>query len=103
MPEVRFQVLVNGKQLCIAGVDRFGVLSACMSWVRRDPERYVAWKAEAEPTWSTSPEEWSRENIELSVTSLPQLPWCRHELSIGDEVTIRVLGPGETSTERDQA
>lgn len=102
MPDMRFQVLVNGKQFCVAGVDGFGVVSAGLSWVRRDPDQYARMKAESEPTWSTSPEEWAREAVGMVVTSLPYFPWGGRELSVGDEVTIRVLGPGETAIESDQ-
>jgi hypothetical protein len=34
---IAFEVSLNGKRVCTAGVQDFGVLSAIVSWVRRRP------------------------------------------------------------------
>ena len=36
---IAFEVSLNGKRACVAGVEGFGVLSAILSWVRRHPEK----------------------------------------------------------------
>ena len=98
MADIRFQFLINGEPVCTTGVEGFAVLSASLSYVKRDPKRYDEQKQQAPATWSTTPEEWARESIGICANSLSahvRNSWFDRELAIGDEVTIRVLGPGE--------
>ena len=88
MPEVRFQVLVNGRPVCLAGLDGFGDLE-----VRARSTRLPA---------DTLPEIFTpdppEEHLDLTVgghdLAIGDVGWGRVALSPGDEVTIRVLGPG---------
>jgi hypothetical protein len=80
---ISFEVHVNGKKVCTAGVGEDGVLSAMLTYVRRENE-VLDPKAESEPA------------ITLSVGGLANdqnMRWLGSELPIesGDEVTIRVL------------
>jgi hypothetical protein len=36
----RFEVFINGKRICVAGMDSYGVLSAVINWVHRDPSAF---------------------------------------------------------------
>ena len=88
---VRFEVLVDGEQRCIAGIAGLGVLSIIVDWVMRDPR--------AKPD-DYSIEDWSRPKLGLSVGGLrgpdqQAVNWVSEDLVPGSEVTIRVLGPGD--------
>lgn len=82
---------LNGQVLCTAGVGELGVLTAIVSWVRRNsalcPE-------------GVNKEEWSAEELNLSVggsSALGEhghefLDWIKEQaLKVGDEMTIRIL------------
>jgi hypothetical protein len=85
MPEVRFQVLVNGRPVCTAGLDGFGSLEARVSSTRLPAETLPA---------IFPPEE----HLDLFVgghdLAIGDVNWGRVPLSPGDEVIIRVFGPG---------
>jgi hypothetical protein len=36
---VRFEISLNGKKLCLAGLESYGVMSAILSSIERNPER----------------------------------------------------------------
>jgi hypothetical protein len=85
----RFEVLGNGKRLCMAGLE-FGVLSMHLGWVRRDP-------ASQPPHLSESQEDFEGGDVELHVGGLHNdldLNWCNVYVDVGDEITVRILGPG---------
>jgi hypothetical protein len=95
MADIRFQFILNGQPLCVAGAEGFGVFSSCISWVRRAGDRYEAEKIK----WATK-EEWSRESLGVTAgtrdTKHPDhASWFDRELTVGDELTIRILGPGD--------
>jgi hypothetical protein len=98
--DIRFQFLINGEPVCLAGAEGFGIFSATLTWVKRDQESYRRAKAEAPDTWNCSEEEWTRESLGMSArtcdTKYPQYGfWLDRELAVGDEVSIRILGPGK--------
>jgi hypothetical protein len=80
-----FEVLVNGKRLCIAGTGQMDVVSAAISWARREAD-----------------------TINFHVGGIAagdqgeHLSWNTPTIGIGDEVTIRLVdantsdGPDET-------
>lgn len=86
-----FEVRVNGKVVCTAGVGDLGVLTAILTWVKREP--------------SDCPEgveiaEWSEETLDLNIGGSighgkhghAFLDWISHQrMSVGDEITIRIL------------
>lgn len=87
----RFEVLINGERRCVMGVEGFGVLSVITSWVMREADQKPAQAPE---------DEWVGPELELGCGGLrsdtnQHVHWMRRELSEGDEVTIRVLGPGD--------
>ena len=101
MADIRFQFILNGQPVCVAGAEGFGVFSSCISWVRRDGDEYEAEKQERSPNWATTKEEWSRESLGITAgtrdTKYPKYAsWFDRELKVGDELTIRILGPGES-------
>lgn len=89
---IRIEILVNGQRKAIAGVESFGVLTAILQWVRRDPA--------ALPVGEGAPslEEWIENKALLTVggTNMRErLRWLDVDLQTGDEVTLRVLAPGQ--------
>jgi hypothetical protein len=99
MADLRFQFVVNGQVICTAGVEGFGVFSSTFSWVKRTADSYAKNKTSAPPDWDTTLEEWTREEMGIAAGGQDsQFPghasWFDHELHVGDEVTIRILGPG---------
>jgi hypothetical protein len=90
---VRLQILVNGKVRGTAGMESIGVLSVILDWVRRDP------KAASKPS-SISRKEWEGNRVHVSLGGLDSVAekhveWFGADLDVGDEVTVRVLPPGE--------
>jgi hypothetical protein len=90
-PMICFEVQVNGRTVCTAGVGNLGVLSAILSWVKRDPKKLPH---------GLSEEEWCKETLDLTVGGTVGhgedgnqfLDWLRHRpISVGDEITIKVL------------
>lgn len=80
-----FDVFVNGKKVCRAGVGDTGVLTAILTWVGRSPEERPG-----------AP----RQGLDLSVgglsgdrsTGTTQSTWVeRLDLTSGDEVLIRIV------------
>lgn len=93
---LRFEVYVNGRRLCVSGINGFGVLDVILTRVKRSPKQYPG--RDKHPL-KISKAEWSKERIELSVGGLESmtdqfLHWMRRNLRIGDEVSIRLLEPG---------
>ena len=37
----RFELLINGNRITIGGFETYGVVSASLGWVSRDPSRYA--------------------------------------------------------------
>ena len=94
---VRFQVLVNGEVRGTAGLDAAGVMSVTMTWVRRDP---AAAPADARAAPDFSEDEWVGNRTDVQLGGLDSvnrriLEWLDIDLAVGDEVTVRVLPPGE--------
>ncbi len=94
---IRFQVLVNGEVRGTAGMDTLGVLSVIIDWVRRDPARATG-LAEEHPEFPD--EDWTGNKVHIRLGGLDtvtkeHVEWFGNELQVGDEVTVRVLAPGE--------
>jgi hypothetical protein len=71
-----FEVTLNGKRLCSAGVGAEGVLTAILTWVHRHGE--------------------TGEECNMTVSGVTSLPrahvgWIDEDLRVGDEVGIKVL------------
>ena len=95
---LRFEVLINGKVVATTGVGGAnGVLSAIVTWVRRNPAAISA-KVRADPDFDELA--FLNEFCELELRALDSVAdqhnsWGKHGLRPGDEVTIRVLPSGE--------
>jgi hypothetical protein len=90
LADVRYQVLINGQVVCISGVDGLGgVLTATLSWVKRKrrPDDEVA---ESDDVLESH--YFHVGGIDPSTAE--HVKWCAEPLKPGDEVTIRILGPG---------
>ena len=81
-----YEVSLNGRQLCVAGTPGYGVLSAHVVWVKRDPAR----RRKGEPR-----DFYGVEEHELRVGGLfgeENLEWVpARRIRSGDVVRIRVL------------
>ena len=76
-----FEIHVNGKRVCTAGIGEPGVLSAILNWIGSEP-RKGAQKAD--------------ESASIRVGGLvssteEHVTWVRRDLRRGDEVVIRVV------------
>ena len=92
---LRLQLEINGKSICISGVEGFGVLSAIVDWVKRNPASF-------DPTElpDQTQESFNRERLRVTFGGLDSdaekhLGWYQQDLKVGDIVSVRVLGPGE--------
>jgi len=73
-----FEVLINGKRLCIAGTGTSDVLSTVVSWARRAQDR-------------------GQDKLDFHIggivagNSNEHFGWTTPALAIGDEITIRLV------------
>lgn len=84
---VSFEVYVNGEKRYAAGVGDHGVLIASLIWASHEPERLAQWKEQGISDLTP---------IELyaNVSGMwagEHLKWRNLDLSIGDEIRIRVI------------
>jgi len=82
---IAFEILSNGKRLCLAGAGDLGVVTASISWARR----------KALPEGVDIPD-WKAEELSFNVGGIDShtdeyLEWVRKELSVGSEITLRVV------------
>ena len=94
---VRFQLLVNGKVSGTAGIEMVGVLNVIVGWVRRDP---AAAPKEAKSDPHFNEQEWIHNRVDVRLRGLDSgteefVEWVGEPLEASDEVTVRVLPPGE--------
>jgi hypothetical protein len=93
---IAFEVSLNGKKICAAGVGDRGVLSAFLSWVRREGQNTETGElGEIE------------EVLTLSIGGLisskkEHVRWIENELTVGDEVCIRVTELESVDAPRDR-
>jgi hypothetical protein len=92
---VCFEVHVNGKRACVAGIGELGVLSALLTWVKRSPTRRP--KGLAKRTWC-------KEELTLGVggittyeetESSERVEWLGQDLAVGDEIRIVITTRGK--------
>jgi hypothetical protein len=82
---IAFEVSLNGKRACVAGVEGFGVLSAILSWVRRHPEKRRQGRTAAEGLIVVG-------GLRSEASGPGEhLKWISRSLRVGDRVSIRVV------------
>jgi hypothetical protein len=94
---VRLEVLLNGRRVAIAGVEKFGVISAIITWVRRNPAN-ITEKMRSDEGFDEL--HFLRETCDLDLGGLDSVSdkhlfWAKEALRPGSEITIRVLPAGE--------
>ena len=94
---LRFELLINGEKVTVAGVNDFGVMSGIVSWVKRSPSKVTA-KLRARDGFDEA--EFLKEVCEVTVTGLDSsnehhFQWVQRALVPGDEVTFRILSQGD--------
>lgn len=80
-----YEVRLNGRRLCTAGMPGYGVLGVDLSWVKRDP----AWRRKGAPKLAYDVEE-----HHLSVGGLfrnERLRWVERRIRAGDTLHVRIL------------
>jgi hypothetical protein len=83
---IAFEVSLNGKLVCTAGIGDFGVLTSILTWVRRRPAySRNGDTVEEELTFEVSGRD-SREP-----TASENLTWLSETLDVGDNVSIRIV------------
>ncbi len=99
---IRFEVHVNGEKVCTAGLDDEGVLTTIITFAARTEQSYDEHRkrCKTEGVEPPSREEWLERKLDLSVGGLgapsdQHLDWVRRNLSEGDTVSVKILGPGE--------
>jgi hypothetical protein len=85
-----FEIHINGKKVCTAGVDSpYGVLTSILTWVRRDLRQF-----QLEKRGKIQEEEINFDvggHISHGKNDHENLKWIKESLSIGDEITIRII------------
>ncbi|HBI44438.1 MAG TPA: hypothetical protein DDY78_16525 [Planctomycetales bacterium] len=94
---VRFQLLVNGEVKATAGIESLGVLSMILSWVRCNPN---AAPKDAKSVLKHCAQELDEPDMFVRLGGLDSakdrlMTWFVRDIQVGDEVTVRVLPPGE--------
>ena len=96
---VAFRIFRNDTEVCLAGVEGLGVLTAIVTWANRDGKY----------TESGQPEE----SLDLTIGALHTVTqenrmWPTHRLTVGEKITIQiedleaVMPPTETLTYSDE-
>jgi hypothetical protein len=80
---IAFQVAVNNREMCTAGVNDSGVISAIITWVRRTPEK----SADGE----SIEEELTFDVLGLDSITGEHLKWLKTRLAVGDTITVRIV------------
>jgi hypothetical protein len=81
---IAFEVFVNDKKACVAGVDGCGVLTAILSWADRVP------KTDPETGTAYPSQELTLEVGGLRSVERTHLSWLNHSLDVGDVVTVKI-------------
>jgi hypothetical protein len=101
---VRFEVRVNGRVVCVAGIRGDGELSVSLNRVQRSAARYP--KNYHRRPHGRSLAAWSQEAISMGVAGIRcsqqgsehdrHVGWHQQDLRPGDEVIVRILPPGRS-------
>ena len=99
---LRFQVVITGRRACVSGMEGYGVLSAVLSRVKRNPTAYPG-----KNKHRITKAQWSKERIEFEVGGLDSIAdqhvhWLRRDLRIGDKIVIKLLPGGKHDAPKGQ-
>lgn len=76
-----FEIHLNGKRVCTAGIGEPGVMSAILNWVSSEPRK-----------GARKPDEFASIRVGGLVSSTEEhVTWAHRDLRRGDEVVIRVV------------
>ena len=93
---IRIELRINGEPVTTGGVGPYGVMTAMLCWMQRNPElmdEYAPLATPQEREAMLTPE------LRVDVSALDSACderrfWPGRVLGVGDEVTLRVLAPG---------
>ncbi len=80
----RFEILKNGQRLCISGINGDGVLSVCVTYVKQ-----------ADSELSHDLQIFGLGMFGGSNDRHRHAAWTSPQITVGDEISIRILPPGE--------
>jgi hypothetical protein len=80
----RLEVSVNGERICVSGFDGLGGLSVDVNYIRRSG------KSDSHFLHISALADFLKAGGALQIAS-----WPSPTLEVGDEITIRILGPGD--------
>lgn len=91
---IRFEVSINGEHVCTAGIENFGVVSAILSAVRRNPAKF-----KEDLQGFSSEAEFSSATVNFSVSGIDDddrhVHWTDSlKIEEGDEIVLRMLPAG---------
>lgn len=93
-----FEISINGKLVCTAGIGELGILSAILTWVKRDPNRCPDGMSE---------DEWCKEELCFDVRGAvgheierERLQWIDQAIQVGDKITIQIENKSEPRSDR---
>ena len=90
MADIRYQVLMNGRAICTPGVEGLGgVLVATLTWTKRKRRIDDDVPSDADILES----HWLKV-FGIDPATDDHVSWSDEPLQPGDEITIRILGPG---------
>lgn len=96
-----FEVFHNGEKLCTASVGDYGVLTTDVTLVSHHPEKLARWQKQG--IQDLTPME-----LHLQVGGLvsdeksEHLKWVNDDLSVGDEICIRIIESAEADPPEDR-
>jgi hypothetical protein len=80
---IAFNIALNGRHVCTAGIRDFGVLTAMVTWVHRKPEQRRGRKR--------IEKELAAEVAGLDSVAKEHVKWLRRRLRIGDRLAIEIV------------
>lgn len=88
-----FEVTINGKKVCTAGVGDHGVLTAILALVQRHPVIEGSQENQDADSESLDLRVGGIANVEAGVSE--HVEWLHQDLSVGDEITIKIIESSE--------
>lgn len=85
----RFDIFINNKRVCTAGLEHFGTLAVILGYLHLDPA-----KLEAQGRTNENGFDLHIGGIDHAIEGGHHVRWHAPEIKVGDEITVRILEPG---------
>jgi hypothetical protein len=80
-----FEVALNGKRVCVAGVRGYGVLTSMLCWAHLDPRKRKKF---------VPPADWGRTLLHFDVGGISgdsHVRWVERDVRVGDVISVRIV------------